>query len=71
MEPEQNTTPSPTPEEPTGQEPTREDKPAYEPYKRARASRPGWAWPLWSFWSSCTPMPLPAAKSYYSEVPTL
>lgn len=31
MEPEQNTTPSPTPEEPTGQEPTREDKPAYEP----------------------------------------
>ena len=58
MEPEQNTTPSPTPEEPTGQEPTREDK-------------PGWAWPLWSFWSSCTPMPLPAAKSYYSEVPTL
>ncbi len=35
MEPEQNTTPSPTPEEPTGQEPTREDKPAYEPYKKS------------------------------------
>ena len=31
MEPEQNTTPAPTPEEPTGQEPTREDKPPYEP----------------------------------------
>ena len=35
MEPEQNTTPSPTPEESTGQEPTREDKPAYEPYKKS------------------------------------
>ena len=35
MEPEQNTTPSPTPEEPTGQEPTREDKPAYEPYTQS------------------------------------
>lgn len=35
MEPEQNTTPSHTPEEPTGQEPTREDKPAYEPYKKS------------------------------------
>lgn len=35
MEPEQNTTPSPTPEEPTGQEPTREDKPTHEPYKKS------------------------------------
>ena len=35
MEPEQNITPSPTPEEPTGQEPTREDKPTYTPYKKS------------------------------------
>lgn len=35
MEPEQNTTPSPTPEGPTDQETTPEDKPKYEPYKRS------------------------------------
>ena len=62
MEPEQNTTPSPTPEEPTGQEPTREDKPAYEPYKKSTRIKA---------WLGVAFMALPAAKSYYSEVPTL
>ena len=35
MEPEQNTTPSPTPEEPTRQAPPRADKPANAPKKKS------------------------------------
>ena len=39
MEPEQNTTPSPTPEEPADQKTTPEDKPKHSPVKIAQAPK--------------------------------
>ena len=39
MEPEQNTTPTPTQQEPTRQKPTRDDKPANEPNKKSTRNK--------------------------------